>query len=113
VRPFQLRCRGVLGGQRGGEGFALGVGNLLMSPRFRRQIGTGLSWLPKSSNREKRTMKKSKFSDEQITYALRQVDSGTPVADVCRQLGVSKGEPLQLAQEGRKVGPERSAPAAR
>jgi putative transposase len=35
-------------------------------------------------------MKRSKFSEEQITYALRQVESGTPVADVCRQLGVSE-----------------------
>jgi len=35
-------------------------------------------------------MKRSRFSDEQITYALRQADSGTPVADVCRQLGVSE-----------------------
>ena len=32
-------------------------------------------------------MKKSRFSEEQITYALRQVESGTPPADVCRQLG--------------------------
>ena len=35
-------------------------------------------------------MKKSKFSEEQIAYALRQADSGTPVADVCRQMGVSE-----------------------
>jgi putative transposase len=35
-------------------------------------------------------MKKSRFTEEQITYALRQADSGTPVADVCRQLGVSE-----------------------
>ena len=35
-------------------------------------------------------MKKSRFSEEQITYALRQADSGTPVADICRQLGVSE-----------------------
>jgi putative transposase len=34
-------------------------------------------------------MKKSKFTEEQITYALRQVESGTPPADVCRPLGVS------------------------
>ena len=34
-------------------------------------------------------MKKSRFTGEQITYALKQADSGTPVADVCRQLGVS------------------------
>ena len=35
-------------------------------------------------------MKKSKFSEEQIAYALRQADGGTPVGDVCRQLAVSE-----------------------
>ena len=35
-------------------------------------------------------MKKSKFSEEQIAYALRQADTGTPVGDVCRQVGVSE-----------------------
>ena len=35
-------------------------------------------------------MKKSKFSEEQIAYALRQAESGTAVADVCRQLGISE-----------------------
>ena len=35
-------------------------------------------------------MKKSKFSEEQIAYALRQADGGTPVGDVCRQIGVSE-----------------------
>ena len=35
-------------------------------------------------------MKNKRFTDEQITYALRQAESGTPVADVCRQLGVSE-----------------------
>jgi putative transposase len=35
-------------------------------------------------------MKRSKFSEEQIAYALRQVESGTPVGDVCRQIGVSE-----------------------
>ena len=29
------------------------------------------------------------FSEEQIAYALRQAESGTAVADVCRQLGMS------------------------
>ena len=35
-------------------------------------------------------MKKSKFSEEQIAYVLRQVEGGSPVADVCRQVGVSE-----------------------
>ena len=35
-------------------------------------------------------MKRSKFSEEQIAYALRQAEAGTAVPDVCRQLGVSE-----------------------
>jgi putative transposase len=35
-------------------------------------------------------MKKSKFSEEQIAYALRQAEGGSPVGDVCRQMGVSE-----------------------
>lgn len=34
-------------------------------------------------------MKRSKFSEEQIVHAIRQIESGTPVGDLCRQLGVS------------------------
>jgi putative transposase len=35
-------------------------------------------------------MKKSRYTEEQIAFALRQADAGTPVADVCRQMGVSE-----------------------
>jgi len=35
-------------------------------------------------------MKKSKFSEEQFAYALREVEGGRPPADVCRQIGVSE-----------------------
>jgi putative transposase len=35
-------------------------------------------------------MKKSRYTEEQIAFALRQAESGTPVADVCRQMGVSE-----------------------
>ena len=35
-------------------------------------------------------MRRSKFTEEQVTFALRQVESGTPVGDVCRQIGVSE-----------------------
>lgn len=35
-------------------------------------------------------MKRSRFTEEQIAFALRQVESGTPVEQVCRKLGVSQ-----------------------
>jgi putative transposase len=35
-------------------------------------------------------MKRSRFSDEPIAYALRRAEAGTAVADVCRQLGISE-----------------------
>jgi len=35
-------------------------------------------------------MKKIRFTEEQITYALRQVEGDTPPADVCRQLGCNE-----------------------
>ena len=35
-------------------------------------------------------MKRSKFSEEQVVYALRQAEVGTPVGDLCRQLGVAE-----------------------
>ncbi|GAB6849569.1 hypothetical protein JCM10599A_33730 [Paraburkholderia kururiensis] len=33
--------------------------------------------------------KKSEFTEEQITYALKQTELGTPVAEVCRKMGIS------------------------
>jgi len=35
-------------------------------------------------------MKTSKFTDEQIAFALRQAEIGTKVAEVCRKMGVSE-----------------------
>jgi putative transposase len=35
-------------------------------------------------------MKQSTFTNEQILYALRQGEAGTPVAEVCRKLGISE-----------------------
>lgn len=35
-------------------------------------------------------MKRSRFSEGQIIYGIRQAESGTPVGDLCRQLGVSE-----------------------
>ena len=33
-------------------------------------------------------MKKSRFTNEQIAFGLRQVESGTPIEVVCRKLGI-------------------------
>ena len=33
-------------------------------------------------------MKKSKFTEEQIAFALRQAETGTRVAEVCRKMGI-------------------------
>ena len=35
-------------------------------------------------------MKKSQFTEEQIAYALHEVELGTPTAEICRKLGVSE-----------------------
>ena len=35
-------------------------------------------------------MKKSKFTEEQISYALKQAETGTAVAEVIRRMGVSE-----------------------
>lgn len=35
-------------------------------------------------------MRKSRFSEEEITMALRQADGGTLVEEICRRLGMSQ-----------------------
>jgi putative transposase len=35
-------------------------------------------------------MRQSTFTEEQIAYALREAESGTPVLEVCRKLGISE-----------------------
>jgi putative transposase len=35
-------------------------------------------------------MKKTRYPEEQIAFALRQAEAGTPVEDICRKLAVSE-----------------------
>ena len=35
-------------------------------------------------------MKRTRFSEEQIAFALRQAESGTPVAEVIRKMGITE-----------------------
>jgi putative transposase len=40
--------------------------------------------------KEDRPMRPSKFTEDQISQALRQVDAGTPAVQVCRKLGITE-----------------------
>ena len=35
-------------------------------------------------------MRRSRYTDEQVAFALKQAELGTPVAEVCRKMGVSE-----------------------
>ena len=35
-------------------------------------------------------MKKSRYTDEQIAFALRQAETGTPVQEVIRKMGIAE-----------------------
>lgn len=35
-------------------------------------------------------MKKTRYTEEQIAFALKQAELGTPVEEVCRKLGVTQ-----------------------
>ena len=35
-------------------------------------------------------MKRSRYSAEQVAFALRQAESGTPVPEVCRKMGIAE-----------------------
>jgi putative transposase len=40
--------------------------------------------------KEFEAMKRSRFTEVQLAYALRQAEAGMPVIDVCRGLGISE-----------------------
>ena len=35
-------------------------------------------------------MKRKRYTDEQISFALRQAESGTSVEEICRRMGISE-----------------------
>jgi len=35
-------------------------------------------------------LKRSKFSEQQVAFILRQATEGTPIAEVCRKAGISE-----------------------
>ena len=42
---------------------------------------------------------KSRFTDQQIAFALQQAEAGTPVAEVCRKMGVSEATYFRWKQK--------------
>ncbi len=50
-------------------------------------------------------MKTSKFTEEQIGFALRQADLGTPVAEVCRKMAISEATYFRWKRKYGGLGP--------
>lgn len=50
-------------------------------------------------------MKRSKFTEEQIGFALRQADLGAPVVEVCRKMGISEATFFRWKQRYGGLGP--------
>ena len=49
-------------------------------------------------------MKRRKYSNEQIVYALKRVESGEKASEVCRQMGVSEASFYQWKKKSGGVG---------
>lgn len=54
-------------------------------------------------------MQKTRYAVEQIAFALRQAEGGTPVSEVCRTMGGQRSDLLPV-EEGRRHG-RRGTPA--
>ncbi|AKJ30800.1 mobile element protein [Caldimonas brevitalea] len=50
-------------------------------------------------------MRKSKFTEEQMAYALKQAELGISVEDVCRKMGISSATFYKWRQKYAGVGP--------
>ena len=59
------------------------------NPRRRHRARTDLASQVERSHLGE-AIEKSRFIEKQIAYALRLAESGTPVVDVCRHIGVSE-----------------------
>ena len=57
-------------------------------------------------------MKKSKFTEPQIVFALQQAESGVTIAEVCRKLGISEATFYSWKKKYSGLGPRRAAALA-
>ena len=49
-------------------------------------------------------MKKKRFTEEQIAFALRQAELGTPVGEICRKMGASEVTSYRWKKKFRGLG---------
>lgn len=45
-------------------------------------------------------MKKTRFTESQIPFALKQAETGTKVDEICRQMGVSQATFFNWSRDG-------------
>ena len=50
-------------------------------------------------------MKRSKFTEQQIAFALKQAELGTPVEEVCRKMGISDATFYNWKKKYGRLGP--------
>ena len=50
-------------------------------------------------------MKKSRFTDEQIAFALKQAETGTRIDEICRKMGISDATFYKWSQKYGGLGP--------
>ena len=50
-------------------------------------------------------MKKSRYTEEQVAFALKHAELGTSVAEVCRKMGVSEATFFRWKQKYGGLGP--------
>ena len=50
-------------------------------------------------------MKKSRFTEDQIAHALKQAELGTPVAEVCRKMGIGDATFYVWRKKYQNLGP--------
>jgi hypothetical protein len=53
--------------------------------------------------------RKSRFTEDQITMALRRGEAGTPIEKICRKMGISEGPSEPLMPRGHLPLPHQSA----
>jgi putative transposase len=71
-----------------------------------------VNWWRIRVNRGGDEMRKTTFTEEQIAFALREAEAGTPVLEVCRKLGISEQTFYRWKRKFAGMGIAESTPAS-